>query len=532
MADKKTKKAKAAENTHEKDKFSISITYRFWIWAAIWVAGLIFTQALRAPASSIFFGFVSIVPWASLAYALIAKATLKIFMLSDTTVTEKNKPFTYEFRIINEAFLPFPFIDAYIKLPRRSSVRTSERCVRVGMPPMSNYTVKGTVKFRFRGTYEIGVTSFYVYDFFRIFRVRSHMGTYSTVYVLPRKLVLDTSDAFSVSDSALRTVKAPYVYDRLEVSDIRDYMPGDSLKSIHWKLSSKSEEFIVNDYNTGSADVSYIFCDMSAHFPDEAPEKPFVNPFENKEEEAAASSGIPADENAPADDVSEEESVEAAEEKPAEAEEKPAKKKKKNKKKTDDPAKPDIHALINDEAYEDMNEYCADGAIELTIAVILRELRSGRDVTLMWYDDRSEIGAFVYDLHTVEDFDLIFRLFASAPTVHSEKKISRLAASAGDTKDSKVMIVLPVLDEESVDDICEIPRISEIIAYSAEDRFLYPELRRNFIDDCREQFSARGIKLIDGKLDEEKILATESALEGGEEEKGGTVGVGPIGKKE
>ena len=80
MADKKTKKAKAAENTHEKDKFSISITYRFWIWAAIWVAGLIFTQALRAPASSIFFGFVSIVPWASLAYALIAKATLKIRM--------------------------------------------------------------------------------------------------------------------------------------------------------------------------------------------------------------------------------------------------------------------------------------------------------------------------------------------------------------------------------------------------------------------------------------------------------------------
>ena len=535
MADKKIKKAKAAENTHEKDKFSISITYRFWIWAAIWIAGLIFTQALRAPASSIFFGFVSIVPWASLAYALIAKATLKIFMLSDTTVTEKNKPFTYEFRIINEAFLPFPFIDAYIKLPRRSSVRTSERCVRVGMPPMSNYTVKGTVKFRFRGTYEIGVTSFYVYDFFRIFRVRSHMGTYSTVYVLPRKLVLDTSDAFSVSDSALRTVKAPYVYDRLEVADIRDYMPGDSLKSIHWKLSSKSEEFIVNDYNTGSADVSYIFCDMSAHFPDEAPEKPFVNPFEKKDEEdpEAQKENLTV---APEEEDSESEKSDAPAAEETEAAEKTdenqSKKKKKSKKKTPDPAKPDIHALINDEAYEDMNEYCADGAIELTIAVILRELRSGRDVTLMWYDDRSEIGAFVFDLHTVEDFDIIFRLFASAPTVHSDKKISRLAASAGDTKDSKVMIVLPVLDEESVDDICEIPRISEVIAYSAEDRFLYPELRRSFIDDCREQFSARGIKLIDGKFDEEKILATESALEGGEEEKGGTVGVGSIGKKE
>jgi hypothetical protein len=433
-------------------------------------------------------------------------------MLSDTSVTEKNKPFNYEFRLINESILPYPFIDAYIKLPRRSSVRTTERCVRVGMPPMSNYTVKGTVKFRFRGTYEIGVTSYYVYDFFRIFRVRSQMNSFTSVYVLPRKLTLDSSDAFSVSDSAMRTVKAPYVYDKLEVSDIRDYMPGDSLKSIHWKLSSKSEEFIVNDYNTGSADISYIFCDMSAHFPEDAPVKPFVNPFEAPETEP---------------EITEEKEIEeeaAPEEEAPESNEK----KEKKKKKSSEPEKPNIHALINDEAYEDMNEYCADGAVELTIAVILRELRSGRDVCLMWYDDRSEIGAFCYDMHSIEDFDVVFKLFASAPTVHSSRKISRLAASVGDGTDSKVMVVLPVLDDEIVDDVSEIPRLTEIIAYSAEERYLYPELRRAFIDQCREDFGARGIKLIDGKLDEESILASESPLEGGEEERGGTVGVGTL----
>ena len=90
------------------------------------------------------------------------------------------------------------------------------------------------------------------------------------------------------------------------------------------------------------------------------------------------------------------------------------------------------------------------------------------------------------------------------------------------------MVVLPVLDDNIIDDVAEIPRITEVIAYSAEERYLYPELRRAFIDQCREQFNTRGIKLIDGKLDESTVLSTESVLKDGEEEVGGSVGLGNI----
>jgi electron transport complex protein RnfG len=63
------------------------------------------------------------------------------------------------------------------------------------------------------------------------------------------------------------------VVDKLEVSDIRDYRNGDSLKSIHWKLSSKSETFIVKDYNTGTSNQTVVFCDLTPHFPDEPPKQ-------------------------------------------------------------------------------------------------------------------------------------------------------------------------------------------------------------------------------------------------------------------
>jgi hypothetical protein len=520
MSKKNNKKAKkgARPSGHHA---VVSLTGRFFLWLLLWFGALIFTQALRSVASNIFFGFVSSLPLASFIYALIGRATLKTFMLSNSTVTEKNRPFTYEFRLINESILPYPFIEAYTKLPRRNSVRTQERCVKVSMSPLSNYTVKGEVKFRFRGTYEIGVSSIYIYDFFRMIRIRSDFNSYDTIYVLPRKLILDTEDALSVSDSATRTKTAPYVYDRLEVSDIRDYRPGDSLKSIHWNLSSKNEEFVVRDYNTGSTDVSFVFCDMSAHFPDEAPILEFVNPYEVDEEQTQA----PASPSAETDGDGAE-STESTESAPtAVAETRTAVKAKKKRKSGESIAKEQM--LINDEAYDDMNEYCADGAVELTIAVVLRELRAGREVVLMWYDDRSEIGAFSYDLRSVEDFDTIFRLFSSAPSVDGEQRnIARLVESVGDTNDAKLLIVLPALDRDTVADVCAIPRVSEVIAYSAEERYLYPETRRDFIEGCREQFSKNGITFVDGKIDESKILGSESALEGDEPETNGEVGFG------
>lgn len=514
---------------------ALSLTPRFFLWFALWIAALIFTQALLSSASHLFFLFVTLFPAASLIYALISRSVLKIFMLSDSAVTEKNSPFTYEFRIINESILPYPFIDAYLKLPQNNSVRTTERCVKVSMSPNSSYTVKSTVRFRFRGTYEIGVCCFYVYDFFRMFRVRVDIDSFDTVYVLPRKLMLDAEEAHAVSDSVTRTRRAPNSYDKLEVSDIRDYRLGDTLKSIHWKLSSKSEELIVREYNTGTTDVSYVFVDLSAHFPDTAPDRPFVDPY--AAEKAARTEEAPA---APAQeaDVTEEgaapaEPAEAAPEAapeaavPAEKEVKKGQKtkKKKSAEKAASSAAPDVSELVNDEAYEDMNEFCADGVVELAISVVLRELRAGREVDLMWFDTRSEIGAFSFELRTQSDFDLIYRLFGTAPLAAKGQNVSRLFSMVKDTQDSKQMFVVPTIDDETVSSLCMLPCATEgsafggteVIAYAADERYAHPELRRQYIEGCRAQLSDHGLKLIDGKLDDVNILAAESALT--EEEK-------------
>lgn len=52
--------------------------------------------------------------------------------------------------------------------------------------------------------------------------------------------------------------------ERSEQANIRAYVGGDSLKDIHWKLSSKMEELLVRDYNTNDTRNTFIIADLNA----------------------------------------------------------------------------------------------------------------------------------------------------------------------------------------------------------------------------------------------------------------------------
>ena len=525
----------------DRDEPAFTVTHRFSSYIVLFIVALVFTQALLSKVSNIFFWFVFLLPVVLLVYVLLAKHALTVSMISDSVTTEKNTPYTYEFRIDNHSPLALPFIDAQVSIPQSNSVRCTERTVRLSMAPMTHYHMKNTVSFRFRGTYDIGVKCFYVYDFFRLFRVRVDVESLTTVYVLPRRLTLDETSAHSVSDDTARTVRSPLVVDKLEVSDIRDYRNGDSLKSIHWKLSSKSETFIVKDYNTGTSNQTVVFCDMTPHFPDEPPKK-----------KAATGEGEPVDLKSlpPAERKAAKKAARKARKEKAKAE---ADRRKKNKriKETKDThaisdealqarldqrtavaekldakngeaeainaavnaaaeAAPvetvDVHELAKPAYYEDMNEYLADGVVELTIATVLAELRRGHEVLLLWFDRRSDTGVFAYSLRGADEFENIYHLFATAPLCAPERKVTSLTAMISDIQSAKQMFVVATMDTAMLTDLCGLPGVSdagsfgsaEVVLYNPEERFRNPRDRANYLEGCREQLAANGLSLTAG----------------------------------
>ncbi len=511
------------------------LTSNFALYVVLLIGALIFTQALRSRASNILFSFAFFLPLGSLIYVLTARAALKVQMLTESAEVTKKQPYEYKIRLINEWIIPYPFVDAMLYLPERDSVRCARRTVKLAMSPRADYTVNNTVRFPFRGQYSIGVDCLYVYDFFRMFRLRIDVGETETVSVLPRRLHTDISQAGAVSDSARKSRKAPNSYEKIEISDIREYRNGDPLKSIHWKLSSKSEDFMVKNYDSGTSRETFVFCDMAEHFPRQAPETPKMSETaprvlaqDGGSEAAGATVGGAAGvttgvttgnptgttSDVPSGDVDAD--ADAQEKRPrgkgmarvaraaAAAAQKAAQK---SAQKAEEAAAATASAafdpdrLANDADYIDMNEFCADGVVELTVAAVEKELRDGGDCTLAWFDRRADGGVFCFTLHDLSDFEAVFRLFATAPLCPGENDVSRLSGLMNDAQDVKQIYVTASLSPDAVRRLCDMPSVgsaagaAEVIFYNPESRFADRELRRLYIEGCREQLFSKGLTL-------------------------------------
>ncbi len=467
-------KAKRGARTYRRTYRRFGATYRFGLWCVLWAAAFVFTQALRSSASTVFFVFVSFIPPVCAVYALLADHAVKIYIPSDD-VREigKGEAFDYEFRILNESPLPYPFTEAILCVPLRDSVRTGERTARLSLMPNGAYTVKNTVRFRFRGAYEIGVRCIYVYDPLRLWRVRVDADAFCTAEVMPRVRVAATNSAESSADTSARSLLSQSAYDKTEISDVREYRTGDAQKSIHWKLSLKSEIPVVREYNSGAADVSYVFCDVGAHFPTR---RPLVF-YES--EAARARAAVPHEE------------------------------------------------LGRDEFYYDMNEYTVDSAVEESLAAVARELRDGRRVVLAWYDERAALGIVARELTSLEDINAVLRDFATAPIAEKGKKLSDLSRFVCDTGESKRIYVIPSLDDETIADVALGESLggasggATVIAVCAPQRYADPEARRRYESGCVSRFAERGIALVMRAADEDGAYCATKGREDASEVKNG-----------
>ena len=245
---------------------SIQLQKGVIVYAIVLVASFNSTQAMRSPISAILFMFLLILPVISVICALIGRGAVTVFVSSETARAEKDSPVEYEIRVVNNAPIPYPFVEAIITRPREDGVRCLRQRMFLSLAPFGGYIINNKVSFRYRGLYEIGVSDLYISDMLRLVRFRVYIDNYSNVVVYPRMLDVSADDYHAYTE--MPSVHAPLAtVEMAEAANIREYRTGDALKTIHWKLSSKTEEMQVKDFSINRDRNVYIFADLAAHTP-------------------------------------------------------------------------------------------------------------------------------------------------------------------------------------------------------------------------------------------------------------------------
>lgn len=90
-------------------------------------------------------------------------------------------------------------------------------------------------------------------------------------YVMPEAVDIKINYEYAGSNSGTKDtlVMAKKGDDVSEVNEIREYIAGDRIQNIHWKLSAKSDDFMVKDYSRPVNNEICILFDLRKDAPDD-----------------------------------------------------------------------------------------------------------------------------------------------------------------------------------------------------------------------------------------------------------------------
>lgn len=196
---------------------------------------------------------------------LIAKKKINVDFAVKSHTASKGEPFNVQLCITNNSFFPIGKAEAIIEY--YNIFNTQINNIELHFPIQSNNSQKITFQLssKFCGQLKIRCAYITIYDPLRIFKFKVGKNINENIAVLP-----EGHDIYGFVNQTNRINEESNIFsefssgdDPSEVFDLHEYIEGDRINRIHWKLSSKKDNFIVKDYSMPIDSPITIFLDIS-----------------------------------------------------------------------------------------------------------------------------------------------------------------------------------------------------------------------------------------------------------------------------
>lgn len=234
--------------------------YRF-AYAAVLVAAVVFSQAYAGHLSAVLLITVIAVPIVSLILTFIVKTSFTVSFDTRAETIEKNNTLRLRIFIKNNFF--FPSSSTYISASMPGLAEKKDARLIFSLSPFQMKNLNLTYTAEYRGEYDISFDTACFYDYLKIFKLKKKLDMHKKVTVTPR--IIDVaSDSGPLAASDEENERQAINSSRGERSFTRKYAEGDDVRNIHWKLSSKQEDYMVWQNAENLSSRSVIVCDLTA----------------------------------------------------------------------------------------------------------------------------------------------------------------------------------------------------------------------------------------------------------------------------
>ena len=232
------------------------------LWLLILVAlisGYLITPNVGLLCVSLLFVIAPIASWIPL---IAIRKKIEVELLAPGVV-EKKQPFELQAKLHSQTKIPLGKTVMWLELTNTATGETQKK--RVYFQKYGQWNLESA----YCGCVECLAVSVWNYDIFGILPVRIPCKTKKRIVVMPDTFPVETESILSYSDldDCVEYVPDKKGNDRTETLQIREYVPGDSIQQIHWKLSSKLDKLIVRDPAEPADHEMMVFLDHGGRMP-------------------------------------------------------------------------------------------------------------------------------------------------------------------------------------------------------------------------------------------------------------------------
>lgn len=179
---------------------------------------------------------------------LILKRYLSVSVVVPGEQMPKNITFVVRVNVRNDSVIPLANSVVRLQIGNVFMGETAEQNIEVPLKPLDVTGIELPLCSACVGDVEIRTEKIVLTDFLGLFETERDAFAEDHVFIVPRG---ETEQEFSLNafEKGMNEVEETQMKgsDFSDVSQIREYIPGDAIKNIHWKLSAKKDVWMVKE---------------------------------------------------------------------------------------------------------------------------------------------------------------------------------------------------------------------------------------------------------------------------------------------